>query len=72
MAEEEQQDIDIYFKDKRSMTISEVSVAIKKYVDIMKANDADFQPNMLVGKTLEYANAFATNKNLDTVTKIRR
>lgn len=71
MATEESNE-DTFFKDKKAMTISEVAITLEKYTANRKARDPNYQPNLLVAKTLEYANTVATNKNEDTVRKIRR
>jgi hypothetical protein len=65
---DEQQDAETYFKDKKSVTISEVALAL----DLYKATHPDQQPNVLITKTLEYTQIFAANKNRDSVQSIRQ
>jgi len=71
MAAEEVQE-DVFFKDKKAMTISEVAIALDQCTSERKLRDPSYQPNLLVTKTLEYTNTVSTNKNPDTVRKIRR
>eukprot|EP00204_Picochlorum_oklahomense_P003632 CAMPEP_0118798894 /NCGR_PEP_ID=MMETSP1161-20130426/1221_1 /TAXON_ID=249345 /ORGANISM="Picochlorum oklahomensis, Strain CCMP2329" /LENGTH=112 /DNA_ID=CAMNT_0006726461 /DNA_START=19 /DNA_END=357 /DNA_ORIENTATION=+ len=53
------------------MTTSEVAIALEQYTRDRKLRDPSYQPNILVSKTIEYTNTIATNKNPDTVRKIR-
>lgn len=62
---------DAFFSDQKAMTISEVAIALEQYTQERKLRDPGYQPNILVAKTLEYTNTIATNKNPDTVRKIR-
>jgi hypothetical protein len=71
MATEEGQE-DVFFRDKKAMTISEVAIALDQCTSERKLRDPSYQPNLLVTKTLEYTNTVSTNKNPDTVRKIRR
>lgn len=63
--------IDQFFSDQKAMTISEVAIALEQYTQERMLRDPLYQPNILVAKTLEYTNTIATNKNADTVRKIR-
>jgi len=63
--------IDQFFSDQKAMTISEVAIALEQYTQERMLRDPSYQPNILVAKTLEYTNTIATNKNADTVRKIR-
>lgn len=63
--------IDQFFSDQKAMTISEVAIALEQYTQERMLRDPSYQPNILVSKTLEYTNTIATNKNADTVRKIR-
>jgi len=69
---DDQQDPDAYFKDKKTVTISEVAILLDEYVGTTRQRDPEYQPNLLVSKTLEYAKAFATNKNRASVQNIRK
>lgn len=60
-----------FFQDKKTMTVSEVAIALEQYTNDRRTRDPSYQPNLLVSKTLEYTNTISTNKNLDTVRKIR-
>jgi len=71
MATEEGQE-DVFFRDKKAMTISEVAIALDQCTSERKLRDPSYQPNLLVTKTLEYMNTVSTNKNPDTVRRIRR
>ena len=62
---------DQFFSDQKAMTISEVAIALEQYTQERMLRDPSYQPNILVSKTLEYTNTMATNKNADTVRKIR-
>jgi len=53
------------------MTVSEVAIALEQYTNNRRTRDPSYQPNLLVSKTIEYTNTISTNKNLDTVRKIR-
>jgi hypothetical protein len=53
------------------MTVSEVAIALEQYTNDRRTRDPSYQPNLLVSKTIEYTNTISTNKNLDTVRKIR-
>lgn len=68
----EHQDIAEFFKDKKAMTISEVSLALEGYLHDMKQSKPDFEPNILVTKTIEYTKLFPLNKNKETVRTIRK
>lgn len=61
-----------FFSDQKAMTTSEVAIALEQYTRDRKLRDPSYQPNILVSKTIEYTNTIATNKNPDTVRKIRR
>lgn len=63
--------VDQFFSDQKAMTISEVAIALEQYTRERTLRDPSYQPNILVAKTLEYTNTIATNKNADTVRKIR-
>lgn len=58
-------------KDIKVLTISEVACLIDEYVKGTQQRDADYQPNPMLVKAAEYASRFATNKNRDTLQKIR-
>jgi DNA-directed RNA polymerase II subunit RPB4 len=62
---------DQFFTEQKAMTISEVAIALEQYTQERMLRDPSYQPNILVSKTLEYTNTIATNKNADTVRKIR-
>ena len=62
---------DQFFSEQKAMTISEVAIALEQYTQERMLRDPSYQPNILVSKTLEYTNTIATNKNADTVRKIR-
>jgi DNA-directed RNA polymerase II subunit RPB4 len=62
---------DAFFSDKKTMTVSEVAIALEHYTQDRRMRDPSYQPNVLVSKTLEYTNTIATSKNADTVRKIR-
>lgn len=60
-----------FFKNASALTISEVALVLKSHTDKMKQGNPDFQPNPLLVKTIDYSNTFGTNKNRDTIDKIR-
>lgn len=70
-APDESAGTDAFFSDKKTMTVSEVSIALEHYTQERRLRDPSYQPNILVSKTLEYTNTVANNKNADTVRKIR-
>jgi hypothetical protein len=37
----------------------------------MRQDNPDYQPNMLLAKTLDYTQQFSSNKNKETLEKIR-
>jgi len=65
-------DTDAFFQDKKAMTISEVAISLEQYTSERRMRDPNYQPNLLVARTMEYTNTVSTNKNPDTVRKIRR
>ncbi|KAL4444588.1 hypothetical protein ABPG77_002405 [Micractinium sp. CCAP 211/92] len=67
MAQEEQD----VFKDVKVLTVSEVFVLFERNMDVWRRRDPDYQPSAMLQKAAEYAGRFATNKNKDTVQKIR-
>ena len=68
---DQSQDPDAFFKDKKTITISEVATMLEIHTENRKRADPDYQPNLLVGKTLEYTNLFAGSKNTESMMKIR-
>lgn len=68
MAAEAEQDV---FKDVKVLTVSEVCVLFERNMEVWRRRDADYQPSPMLQKAAEYAQRFATNKNKDTVQKIR-
>lgn len=53
------------------LTISEVFVLFERNMDVWRRRDPEYQPSAMLQKAAEYAGRFATNKNKDTVQKIR-
>jgi hypothetical protein len=59
------------FKKAKTLTVSEVSILLQEHVQIMRQDNPDYQPNMLLAKTLDYTQQFSSNKNKETLEKIR-
>ncbi len=57
--------------DAKALTISEVGVLFEDYMARTQQRDPDYQPNPMLLKAVEYAQRFSTNKNKDTLQKIR-
>lgn len=53
------------------LTVSEVGVLFAQHMEIWARRDPDYQPSPMLQKAVEYAARFATNKNKETVQKIR-
>lgn len=53
------------------LTVSEARVILEDYVAACRVRDADYRPNPLLQKGLEYAQRFATNRNRGAIGKIR-
>ena len=53
------------------LTISETLILVEQAVRMTQQRDPDYQPTPMLTKAVEYAQRFATNKNKDTVQKIR-
>jgi hypothetical protein len=53
------------------LTVSEVGVLFEEYTGRTQQRDAEYQPNAMLVKAVEYAQRFATNKNKETLQKIR-
>ncbi|PSC68049.1 DNA-directed RNA polymerase II subunit 4 [Micractinium conductrix] len=68
MAAPDEQDV---FKDVKVLTVSEVGVLFERNLEMWQRRDPDYQPSAMLAKAAEYAQRFATNKNKDTVQKIR-
>lgn len=72
MAGADQQDADEFFKDKKAMTVSELAILLGRHVQSRKAVDPDYEPNLLLKKTLEYTQQFASNRNEETTKRMRQ
>ena len=59
------------FKNAKTLTVSEVAILLQEHVQIMRQDNPDYQPNMLLAKTLDYTQQFSSNKNKETLGKIR-
>ena len=59
------------FKDVKVLTVSEVGVLFDEYTGRTQQRDADYQPNAMLVKAVEYTQRFSTNKNKETLIKIR-
>jgi hypothetical protein len=59
------------FKNAKALTVSEVALLLHEHVQTMRQDNPDYQPNMLLAKTLEYTQQFSSNKNKETLEKIR-
>lgn len=59
------------FKDVKVLTVSEVGVLFEEYTGRTQQRDAEYQPNAMLVKAVEYAQRFSTNKNKETLQKIR-
>jgi hypothetical protein len=59
------------FKDVKVLTVSEVGVLFEEYMGRTQQRDAEYQPNAMLVKAVEYAQRFSTNKNKETLQKIR-
>jgi hypothetical protein len=59
------------FSEAKVLTISEVNLLLDEYLPRAKLKDPDYQPNPMLVKAMEYAQRFATNKNRETLVKIR-
>lgn len=57
--------------DYKVLTISEVGVLFEGYTERTQQRDAEYQPNAMLLKAVEYSARFSTNKNKDTLQKIR-
>ena len=66
------QDTDNAFRNAQSLTVSEVAIILQNYVQHVKIENPEYQPNMLLAKTLDYAHQFALNRNKETLDKMRR
>ncbi len=53
------------------LTISEVALLFEQITGRTQQRDAEYQPSAMLLKAAEYAQRFATNKNKDTLQKIR-
>ena len=54
---------DSFFKDAKTLTVSEVALKLHTHLTTMQDRNPEYQPNMLLTKTLEYTRQFiATNK----------
>ncbi len=65
-------DPDAFFKDKIGVNVSEVALLLADYVTQQKMRDPDYQPNVLLGKTLDYAEHFSNCKNKESLERMRR
>jgi len=46
---------DEYFQDAKTMTVSEVAIALEHYTNERRTRDPSYQPNLLVSKTRTYS-----------------
>ena len=57
--------------DVKVLTISEVGALINDYVRNTQQRDAEYQPSAMLLKVADYSARFATNKNRETLQKMR-
>jgi hypothetical protein len=60
-----------FYKDKYALSLSEVFLLLNENEQKAKVRNDDYLPNHLVQQTLDYSQAFGTNKQHATVEKIR-
>lgn len=58
-------------RDVKVLTMGEVGVLLDEYATGTQQRDPDYQPHPMLLKAVEYAQLFATNKNKETLQKIR-
>lgn len=65
-------DSDAFFKDKLGVNVSECALILQSYVEGQRQRDPDYQPNVLLTKTLDYAEHFSNCKNKESLERMRR
>lgn len=58
-------------KDEKVLTMGEVGVLLDEYATGTKQRDPEYQPHSMLLKAVEYSQRFASNKNKETLQKIR-
>ena len=71
MADEAQQDVEAFFKDKMTVTVAEATVVLGNYVETRRLADPDFAPGEPLARSIEYAAAFAATTNQAAMRQIR-
>lgn len=64
-------DGDAFFQNARTLTISEVAAILDEHTISMQGMNPDYQPNMLLAKTLEYTKQFKSSENSEGLQKMR-
>ena len=67
-----EQDTTDAFANAQTLTVSEVYLELQDHVEAERAKGSDYQPNLLLAKTLDYANQFATSRNKEALKSLRK
>jgi hypothetical protein len=71
MADEAQQDVEAFFKDKMTVTVAEAAVVLGDYVETRRLADPEYAAGEALARSIEYAAAFAATRNQAAMRKIR-